>query len=169
MPLRLIPDLPSVPHGHRRYYVRVGNRKTPVVLLYENLKDIDLNQFQDNDSRKRAAGFLERLKENDITYEAHKFSQDSTWELHNVFASMCHSCRGWTLWVKDEIVYPINSAEIIAHEDMPAPIRDDFNEAAQIVNISPRGAAALARLCIQKLMPLLGEKGDNLTMISPRL
>ena len=60
------------------------------------------------------------------------------------------------------MAYPVKDSVIIAHEDMPAPIREDFEEAAAIVNRSPRGAAALLRLCIQNLIPLFGEKGENI-------
>jgi hypothetical protein len=44
---------------------------------------------------------------------------------------------------------------------MPAGILPDYQEAAAIVSKSPRGAAALLRLCIQKLMEGLGA-GSNL-------
>jgi hypothetical protein len=45
---------------------------------------------------------------------------------------------------------------------MPGEVREIFEEAALIVDLSARGAAALLRLAIQTLMPHLGEKGKNL-------
>jgi hypothetical protein len=45
---------------------------------------------------------------------------------------------------------------------LPEDIKDDYNEAASISNFSPRAAAALLRLCIQKICILLGEQGKDL-------
>jgi len=84
------------------------------------------------------------------------------WQLVNLFASLCDSCDGWAFWFKDRIVYPLVNSEIVAHEDMPANLKADFSEAASIVDLSPRGAAALLRLCLQKLMPHIGGTGDNI-------
>ena len=39
---------------------------------------------------------------------------------------------------------------------------EDFEEAAAVLNKSPRAAAALIRICIQNMMPLLKETGKSL-------
>ena len=46
--------------------------------------------------------------------------------------------------------------------DLPEDIQRDFREAEAIREVSPRSAAALLRLCIQKLCKHLGESGTNL-------
>jgi hypothetical protein len=55
------------------------------------------------------------------------------------------------------IIFPTKILVELPNGDLTQEIKDDYNEAAQIVSISPRGAAALLRLAIQKLCRYLGE------------
>jgi hypothetical protein len=83
--------------------------------------------------------------------------------LANVHVSLCFACRGHTIWVRDGYVFPIPPDVVIEpNEDMNDDIKADFKEAATILTASPRGAAALLRLCVQKLCKQLGEPGDNI-------
>jgi hypothetical protein len=60
------------------------------------------------------------------------------------------------------MIVPAEAAVEPAHPDLPGDLRADFEEARSIVARSPRSAAALLRLLIQKLMPHLGQKGKNI-------
>jgi len=76
--------------------------------------------------------------------------------------SYCARCQGTTIWYKENIIFPQNSIIEPANPDLPVDIIDDYNEAANVLNLSPRSAAALLRLCIQKLCKHLGEPGNNI-------
>lgn len=60
------------------------------------------------------------------------------------------------------MVYPGVTAAPMPHEDMPDTVRQDYEEARQIASISPRAAAALLRLCIEKLCIALNAEGTNI-------
>lgn len=53
------------------------------------------------------------------------------------------------------LVYPLTALAPLPHPDMPGDIAIDFEEARQISSQSPRAAAALLRLCVQKICNLL--------------
>src|SRR5690606_2265847 len=65
-------------------------------------------------------------------------------------------------WFNQKIIIPSSTNAPYQHPDMPQSLIDDYNEARNIVNLSPRGAAALLRLVLQKLMLELGETGKDI-------
>jgi hypothetical protein len=100
--------------------------------------------------------FVERLKKNEVTYVYQKHSQSMKAKMANLHVSGCHTCNGFALRVGDRLVFPFNV------DKMPDLIQEDFEEAAAILNRSPREATALMRVCIQKLVPLLKQDGKYL-------
>jgi hypothetical protein len=60
------------------------------------------------------------------------------------------------------MVVPSDSPVPPPHADMPEECLDEYNEARSIFGQSARASAALLRLAIQKLMAVLGEKGENI-------
>jgi len=82
--------------------------------------------------------------------------------VHNLYVSQCYNCKKFSVWVHDRLLFPGQKASVGPNPDLPDDIIADFEEARGIVDASPRGAAALLRLCIQKLCKYLGEKGKSL-------
>jgi Domain of unknown function (DUF4145) len=96
----------------------------------------------------------------------------------------CQACGGTTLWLgligggtqiggeylrtnlhltgNPELIWPPTLSAPPANPDLPDGMRRDFEEARSIVDASPRGAAALLRLVIQKLCKDLGATGRDL-------
>jgi hypothetical protein len=80
----------------------------------------------------------------------------------NVFLSECFSCSQLALWLHNRLVHPQSHTAPPANVDMPIDCKVDYDEAAQIAAKSPRGAAALLRLAIQRLTKHLGQKGKDI-------
>ena len=74
----------------------------------------------------------------------------------------CLHCKKYSIWHQHKMIYPEFSGIEPPNPDLDPDIQRDYIEAASIVQKSPRGAAALLRLAIQKLMIQLGEEGKNL-------
>jgi len=74
----------------------------------------------------------------------------------------CARCKKWSIWVGQKLVFPLAKTAPIPNADIPTDIQQDYEEAREIHSQSPRGSAALLRLCIQKLCKHLGQPGKNI-------
>lgn len=82
--------------------------------------------------------------------------------LEDFKASFCMHCRKWLYWYQGKIIVPDVGSAPPANDDLNSDIKADYAEAASILTKSPRGAAGLLRLCVQKLCKQLGEGGKNI-------
>jgi hypothetical protein len=82
----------------------------------------------------------------------------------DVGISFCAHCGNYTLWVDEKMVFPSSSIAPLPAVNMPKDVEGDFMEARSIASSSPRAAAALLRLALQKLMFSLKENGNELNV-----
>jgi hypothetical protein len=70
----------------------------------------------------------------------------------------CVHCNKTSLWKNDTetILDPMATIYMPSHEEMPDQIKVIYDEALSVVDLSPKASAALLRLAIQNLMPLIG-------------
>lgn len=105
----------------------------------------------------------------------HAFAEQTWWDLtrirENVAAAIpptelriaiCRMCSRTSIWVDEWLIHPESQMAPPPNPDLPEEIQRDYREAASITDRSPRGAAALLRLCIQKLCVHLGLPGANI-------
>ncbi|MGY6667024.1 DUF4145 domain-containing protein [Bacillus cereus] len=82
--------------------------------------------------------------------------------IKGLMVCICEYCNEYSFWYHSEMIFPTRSLAPVPHPSMPPEIKDDYIEAANILNNSPRGAAALLRLALQKLLESLGEPGTRI-------
>jgi hypothetical protein len=74
----------------------------------------------------------------------------------------CHSCNNFSVWVDKTIVYPKSISIESPNIDMNEDIKELYNEAATIFLDSPKGATAILRLALQKLLIQMGKTGKKI-------
>jgi hypothetical protein len=76
--------------------------------------------------------------------------------------SRCSHCQMWSIWYEEAMIFPKEISVDDPSADLPEAVKHDYLEAAAILQDSPRGAGALLRLAIQKLVDSLVEGDDDL-------
>ncbi len=115
----------------------------------------------DDEAKKPFLEWLKNLKSGFVFFEREGGEYFET-KVYNLNLSSCYHCHKVAVWVGERVVFPDSKVAISPNADLPHDILKDFEEASAIANQSPRGAAALLRLCIQKLCIHLGEKGKKI-------
>ena len=100
-------------------------------------------------------------KESSVYYQAicDHCKKDSFWRVTQINGSALNN--GFMVNI-GTMLYPDVGPAPLPAEDMPEDVKEDYEEAARIFIKSPRGAAALLRLGLQKLCIHLGEEGKNI-------
>lgn len=111
--------------------------------------------------RKNNVEFADKLNARELDVDSHS-SEAYVNRVHNLHLSQCCSCDKSALWLHDKLLHPTPHLPVECNNDMPDEIRADFEEAREIFFLSPRGAAALLRLAVQKLCRKLGESGEHI-------
>lgn len=76
----------------------------------------------------------------------------------------CSHCSLYTIWKNKELIDPVTGLAEPPNEDLPSDIRDLYNEANNVVNLSPKSACALLRLSLEKLFDnLLGPNKKSIS------
>ncbi|MFQ2097051.1 DUF4145 domain-containing protein [Aeromonas veronii] len=91
-----------------------------------------------------------------------KIDTHQAWVNTNFKGSKCSHCTKWSFWYNERLIIPNASQAEPMHHDLPEDCQAEYEEARDIVGRSPRGAAALLRLCLQKLMVHFGAVGKNI-------
>lgn len=104
-----------------------------------------------------------------------QFDQPYT-DVNDFTVTKCSKCDKYAIWYRTtstcdgipygdlawQMVFPLVGDAPLPNNDLPEEIIKDYLEARSILAQSPRGAAALLRLAIDKLCNYLKSDGDNL-------
>lgn len=93
---------------------------------------------------------------------------NSKWQrIGGLGLTQCFACKRYSLWVGKQLAWPLPATSIAPAPavDMPQIVKEDYEEAASISDKSPRAAAALLRLALEKLCRQLGKTGNINAMI----
>jgi hypothetical protein len=141
---------------------RIGKGQIAFIGSGEFVKAIETERTISGEEKKKMKTWVEKLLAGDIFLESIKSGQMIYISVNNLFLSQCYNCDKVAVWVHDRLIYPPVHHGAQPNADLPDDILHDYEEARSILDLSPRGAAALLRLCIQKLCIHLGEKGKKL-------
>jgi len=136
--------------------------RTPTIPNEEMAEDFRTAKDIPEETRHELVKWVEDMLSGRPFFEKTKNTLYNRPTVQNCNISRCYNCKELSVWVHDQIVYPNTKIDIKPNSDLPEYIRNLFDEAREIVDLSPKGAAAILRLCIQHLCKDLGESGKKI-------
>jgi hypothetical protein len=121
--------------------------------------------FKDIEDKKKRAAAQEKgrkIARGIPVIEGREYGGGAETDIFNANASMCFNCNEIAIWAGSSMAWPIQNNAPAPNPDLPDDVRLDFDEAGRILQLSPRGAAALLRLAIQKLCKEIGGEGKKI-------
>jgi hypothetical protein len=136
--------------------------RTPNIPDEAMKEDIRTAKDLDAEMKRSLLGWIGKIDSGLVFLDQNKQGAYIYNDVNNLFLSQCYNCKKVAVWVHQGLVFPAQRLGQEPNIDLPNEIAQDFEEARSILNYSPRGAAALLRLSVQKLCAFLGEKGKNI-------
>ncbi len=135
---------------------------TPDIVSETDGLDWDYSDIEDKAIRERRMSWANKMKTGRPFFRSGRNGNVSFQHVNNTSISRCYNCKDISIWIYNKLVYPHIGEAPAANPDLPPEIARDYDEASSILDLSPRGAAALIRFAIQKLCKHLGKPGENI-------
>jgi hypothetical protein len=141
---------------------RKDSDRTPRFPSEDWIPELESNPELDADRKRAVADWVRKSAAGFVFADADQGRHYVQYDISNLNLSECFNCRKFAVWVHKSVVHPPQRGGPDPCPDLPEELQRDFEESRTILDLSPRGAAALMRLVIQKLCCHLGEKGRNI-------
>lgn len=139
-----------------------GEYRTPRFPSEQDKEYIYSHQEIDSKAKESIIRWMEKIQSG-LTFIGWNHERKIVYSnVGNLHVSECFNCKKVSVWAHKTLVFPSVRVGDLPNSDLPDDIIRDIEEARSILNESPRGAAALLRLAIQKLCKFLGEGGKNI-------
>jgi hypothetical protein len=132
----------------------------PAIWTPERANSYDFGEIEEEDEKVEVKKLLDKMSAGFPFLEMNRVYVE--YNLHNVYISKCFNCRDIAVWIYNSLAYPRQNEAPPANSDLPPDVLRDYREAGAILGASPRGSAALLRLCVQKICKQIGGKGLNI-------
>ena len=159
----------SCPHcgayTHQLWYkvrgVRLNEKTHPWMPAPDALSTLQQETGTSQEDISKLEELIKNIESRKVFFEG-KYENPTSLAAENVHLSRCIACDDIAVWVHERLVSPPLRTGPEPNRDLPPEINADYQEARSILELSPRGAAALLRLCVEKLCNHLNAEGDNL-------
>lgn len=154
-------------HWFDTYVARIsGESPIPAIITADMIDQIDkdVKAARDEKQREVLSGFAQHFRRMLLGEPFIKKSDRAPYNpprLENIFISQCYTCDKPAIWLHDRLIYPPTMTGPSPNSDLSEDVQRDYQESRQILDISPRGSAALLRLAVEKICIELGAEGNT--------